>query len=355
MSIKTTVSENPKLAAEWDYLKNGDLSPDIVGQYSKIKVWWKCDEGHSWQAVIKTRHAAGCPVCSGRTVMAGVNDLLSQYPCIAEEWDYEKNDDIRPEDIQAGSNTPVWWRCKLGHCWKVSPNHRIRGTGCPYCANKKVLGGFNDLKTKNPEIASEWDYVKNEGFSPDQCNYLSNRKVWWTCSEDHSWCARVSDRTRMERGCPYCAGQLTITGENDLKTLNPMLAQEWDYVKNGDLKPEQIMAGSGRKVWWKCADGHSWQAAVYSRKNNGCPICSGRQVLHGVNDLETMMPEIAAEWDYEKNGDLMPGNVAAQSNRLFWWKCKQGHSWRARPYERYAGNGCPKCNGRIRMRTYFMA
>lgn len=354
MNIKTAVSENPKLAAEWDYIKNGDLNPDMVGQYSKIKAWWKCDRGHSWQAVIKTRHAAGCPVCSGRTVMAGVNDLLSLYPGIAEEWDYEKNAGLRPEEMRPGSNTPVWWRCVLGHSWKVSPNHRSRGSGCPYCANKKVLTGFNDLKTLMPEDAELWDYEKNGALTPELVLPYSHKKVWWKCEKGHSWYGYISNRTLHKRGCPYCAGQRTISGENDLRTLNPGLASEWDYDQNGSLRPEDVMPRSGKVVWWKCTAGHSWRAAVYSRKDNGCPVCAGRQAIPGENDLRTVLPEIAEQWDYEKNGDLWPENVTAQSNRIIWWRCEKGHSWKAKPCERYRGNGCPKCDGRIKMRTHFM-
>lgn len=281
-------------------------------------------------------------------------EAVSTAPKLIQEWDYEKNDGLQPSDLTLGSNKPVWWKCSLGHSWEISPNHRNRGSGCPYCANKKVLTGFNDLTTKNPELVKEWDYDKNEDLSPDQCNYLSNKKVWWKCSKGHSWQISVSYRTRMSRGCPYCAGQRTITGENDLVTRNPELASEWDYDRNGDLRPENVMPGSKKKVWWRCTEGHSWRAAVYSRKSNGCPVCSGRQAVPGVNDLRTTMPELAEDWDYEKNGDLRPETVTAQSNRIIWWRCRKGHSWKAKPCERYRGNGCPKCDGRIKMRTYFM-
>ena len=256
--------------------------------------------------------------------------------------------------MRPGSNIPVWWICGLGHSWKISPNHRIRGSGCPYCANKKVLAGFNDLKTMFPEVASQWDYEKNGSLKPERVISHSNRKVWWCCARGHSWQGSVSNRTLHKRGCPYCAGQRAIAGENDLATLDPVLASEWDYDKNGELRPDNVMPGSQKKVWWKCAEGHSWRAAIYSRKNHGCPVCSGRQAIPGINDLKTTIPEIAVEWDYEKNGDLRPEDVTAQSNRDIWWKCRNGHSWKSKPSDRYRGNGCPKCDGRIRMRTHFM-
>jgi hypothetical protein len=32
--------------------------------------------------------------------------------------------------------------------------------GCPYCGNRMVLKGFNDLQTVRPDIAQDWDYKK---------------------------------------------------------------------------------------------------------------------------------------------------------------------------------------------------
>ena len=61
---------------------------------------------------------------------------------------------------------------------------------------------------------------------------------------------------------------------SDLATLNPQLANEWDYEKNGELKPEDFTCGSDKKVWWKCEKGHEWQATINNRNNGtGCPIC----------------------------------------------------------------------------------
>ena len=77
------------------------------------------------------------------------------------------------------------------------------------------------------------------------------------------------------------------------------------------------MPGSDKKVWWKCAKGHSWKALVYARKYSGCPVCAGRMVIPGVNDVKTIMPKLADEWDYEKNGDYRPENITPQSNKYF--------------------------------------
>ena len=286
--------------------------------------------------------------------MRKLNSVAS-VPKLMQEWDKEKNEGISPDRLSLGSNIPVWWRCEKGHSWQINPNHRNRGSECPYCKNKKTLPGFNDLASKFPALLDEWDRDRNEGIDPSFCNYLSNKKVWWICQKKHSWRTAISNRTRLNSQCPYCQGQRTITGENDLLTVNPKLASEWHPDRNGNLSPEQVMPNSGKKVWWLCKQGHSWQAAVYSRKNNGCPYCSGRKAVPGENDLKTLFPELASEWDKEKNGNLRPENVGAWSNLSVWWLCKAGHSWKAKVCDRYNGNNCPRCNDRIKMRTNFMS
>ena len=54
-------------------------------------------------------------------------------------------------------------------------------------------------------------------------------------------------------------------GINDLQTTNSELAEEWNYDKNGDLKPSDVLPGSHKKVWWKCLKGHEWEADIHSR------------------------------------------------------------------------------------------
>ncbi len=86
---------------------------------------------------------------------------------------------------------------------------------------------------------------------------------------------------------------------------NPTLMAEWNWEKNNalDLDPKTLTLGSNKKVWWKCSKGHEWQATINHRNNGrGCPHCSGRKVLKGYNDLATVNPKLATEWNYDKNG-----------------------------------------------------
>jgi len=55
---------NPTLAREWHPTLNGKLTPRDVTRGSTKKVWWICNKGHEWMAVIGNRRRGdSCPYC----------------------------------------------------------------------------------------------------------------------------------------------------------------------------------------------------------------------------------------------------------------------------------------------------
>ena len=127
---------------------------------------------------------------------------------------------------------------------------------------------------------------------------------------------------------------------------NAELMAEWNWEKNNELNfdPKILTVGSEKKVWWKCGKGHEWQAMISNKyKGHGCPYCAGKKVLKGYNDLQTVNPTLAKEWNYEKNNGLTPADVMPNSNKKVWWKCSQGHEWQAMVINRNKGRGCPEC------------
>ena len=125
-------------------------------------------------------------------------------------------------------------------------------------------------------LIKEWNYDKNQGIVPSELSASSKEKVWWRCKEGHEWICAISHRTGKEKtGCPYCYGRYAIKGKNDLLTLEPLIAKEWNLIKNNDLKPEDVKPGSGKKVWWKCSYcGDSYQRVISKQvKSKKCPKC----------------------------------------------------------------------------------
>ena len=263
------------------------------------------------------------------------------------EWDDARNLPLTPETVSYGSQRKVWWRCANGHEWQAPVYSRTGGSGCPYCAGKRV-GQHNDLASLYPALAAQWDTEKNAPLTPEEVTVGSQRLVWWRCEKGHSWRAQVRSRV-SGCGCPVCAGKRAVAGENTLADVAPELAAQWDAERNAPLTPEMVTVGTRRKVWWRCARGHSWCAPVVGRtaKGDGCPYCAGKAVMPGENDLASLYPTLTAEWDREKNGTLTPQQVTPASNRKVWWRCEKGHSYAAVIAARtMRSNGCPYCANR---------
>ena len=263
---KSLLSVYTDLAKEWDYDKNGNLKPDMFPVGSHMKVWWRCSEGHEWEAAIKTRaKGIGCPYCAGQRAVSGVNDLETVFPDMAAEWHPTKNGDLKPSDVMSKSNKKIWWLGICGHEWEARVNARTaRKTGCPYCSNLRVLSGFNDLSSTYPKVAKEWHPTKNGDLKPADVVCGSNKKAWWLCSKGHEWNAAIIQRTNNNT-CPYCSNKKVLQGFNDLLSTHPDLAREWHLAKNGDLKPTDVNAHNSKLVWWICSQGHEWEDRINHR------------------------------------------------------------------------------------------
>ena len=280
--------------------------------------------------------------------------LSSKFPEIAKEWHPTKNGDLCPDNVTPKSGKKVWWFGKCGHEWQAVISHRTDGQGCPICSNHKLLSGFNDLATKYPNLATEWHPVKNGQLTPRDVFPMSNKKVWWLGKCGHEWQVAISCRTKGNNGCPICSGYIIEPGINDLQTINPELASEWDYKKNSGLSPANVSPNAHKKVWWICPQcGNQWSADIHHRNTGvGCPVCGRKtatdtrieNALLSGNSLSITNPLIASEWHPTKNGTIRPETVLPNSNVSVWWLCKKGHEWQALISSRNAGAGCPYCD-----------
>lgn len=276
----------PKLAREWHPTKNRTLTPAKVIAGSKRMVWWKCAKGddHVWRAslTLRLRAGTGCPFCAGHRA-SKTNALSTKAPHLAREWHPTRNRRLAPSAVIATSPRTVWWRCSKNpkHEWQARVLHRFNGVGCPFCAGRKprvhaarpATRRFS-LARLRPALAREWHESKNGALTPKDVSAGSAKRVWWRChGARHEWIMAISDRARGA-GCPYCSGQ-RVSKENSLAAIAPRAAREWHQSKNGDVRPKDVVAGSNKKAWWRCAHGHVWETAIRNRAivGTGCPKC----------------------------------------------------------------------------------
>jgi len=289
------------------------------------------------------------------TITTNSNKLIDLRPELEKEWMHDKND--RPfKEMTKGSHYKAWWKCKENNCkyeWDAVVSKRYNGRGCPACAGS-VVTDLNRFTIKRPEAAKEWNYDKNGDLKPENFSLGANKKVWWKCSDkecEYEWESVISDKSRG-KGCPACTGNV-VTDRNRLTTKNPELIKEWNYKKNGELKPEDFSYGATRKVWWECVGEkckYEWKTTILTRSSgSGCPACAGN-VVTDRNRLTIIKPEIAKEWNYEKNGELRPENFSFGSGKKVWWKCADEeceYEWETTITARSKGSGCPECAGQV--------
>ena len=221
----------------------------------------------------------------------------------------------------------------------------------------KTLRFEDSLAALYPEIAKEWHPSKNGKLTPDLFIPGSSEIAWWLCPKcGNEWQASIVNRTKGH-GCDICAtSRRKITKKDTILSRRGSIDKkwcllDWDYEEN-EYGPEYYTNGSGEVVSWRCHNcGYKWKTPICNRTRdykNGCPLCSGKEIVSGINDRPTVKPELMEEWDYENNTEIDPTTVGRGSHEYVSWKCKIcGYRWTAQIYNRANGKGCPCCANRV--------
>lgn len=223
---------------------------------------------------------------------------------------------------------------------------------------------------QHPQAVAEWDWARNPPERDPWALKGTMPKAWWVCTAGHSWEASPNTRGASKTNCRYCMGAAIWPGLNDLGTLFPDIAAEWDNSAemNAGHDPDRISPSVHLKITWKCREGHRWPRSIRARitKPAGCPECHRarertaeeaktnlqrrvprrhRRIVPGVNDLATTHPHLAREW--AATNSLTAAEVASWSSDEVTWVCSLGHHWERSVEGRCAsGSGCKVCSGK---------
>lgn len=316
-----------------------------------------------------------------------LRSLAALYPeRVSELWDYEKNGDLKPENVLAGTTQQyIWFKCPIdGHSWKKKPNDittswtRNQSSGCPMCAGKKKKAERQPTLTEvYPELIKQyWNYEKNSERNLDleKLSLGSNRKAWFKCPIDgHEWVASIASTINQQwskgnAGCRVCNGTAARKfGEWKRRELIAVefpdeVAKYWFYEANHELglDPMKLTIGSSKEAFFKCPiDGHEWVATITSiarsawkKGNSGCPACRGL-VATKTTSLISLYPDYVSQyWDYERNNelDVLPSKVTVGSQKGAWFRCPiDGYEWKTkitsitRASWSRRNSGCARC------------
>lgn len=420
----------PDLAKEWHPQKNNGLKPQNVMYGSAQRVWWICKRNHEWRASVTQRYLkkTNCPFCNASTSKLEIRlyaelkhifkDVLRRQKLHGVEcdifmpllklaievdgyyWHKNKHDQDCLKNSTLKHNGISMLRVREAGLPKIDGHdivlkkkfdeYEIASSVLKHVLNtyllekdlhhrvteyisNEVLANDKDyfdllnqlpgpekgsaLADLNPSLASEWHPIKNGTLTPFDVSPGSGLKVWWLCSQNHEWDATIDQRNirNIAQSCPFCSG-FRVAESNNLKSVAPYLAAEWNFKRNGKLLPDHVKKFSNKNVWWVCKYGHEWKANISDRfgKNQKCPYCSGRKATTNRN-FACLYPAAATEWHIIKNGSLTADQVSPKSNKKVWWICARGHEWQAIIADRAEGTGCPFCQykgGRMRRKPY---
>lgn len=348
----------PDLVKKFDFEKNKELGLDFdtITARTSAKVWWKCSQcGNSWLATVasqndKTEH--GCPYCSGRLVIKGKTDLLTLFPEIAKEWDYEKNEELKPSDISSKSGTKVWWRCSEGHEWKATVGNRTHNnSGCPRCNIEKVnsfceQAVFYYIKKSYPDAVNGDQSlgIELDIFIPSAMTAIEYDGEAWHHSE-----RKIKNDEKKNSICKEAGIKLIRIREPRLPNIdNCIVIHRADSTSSDSLNKaiEEVLSLLGVS-----------EIAVNTDDESGS-ILEQFATKKYENSLAYCNPELAEEWHPTKNGNMTPDRISKASSRTVWWLGKCGHEWsakvndRTRPISTLSNGrirkpyGCPYCSGK---------
>lgn len=336
---------NNSLAQEWHPTKNGDLTASQISAGSEQKVWWLGICGHEWEASPKSRNRGnGCPICAKRKqssfpeqsiyfyIKQVFSDAVNKYTDI---FSNKMEIDVFIPSIKVG----VEYDGLAFHQSEASyENEKKKYSICK--ENNIKLIRIRELEDYDESLICDYFFHIKRNPSYEELSFIILKLLALfgkSCSVDVE-----KDKALIQ------ATYLSALREESLHIKRPDLAAEWHPTLNGALTPSMFSKSSSEKIWWKCKNGHEWQAVISSRyKGNNRPYCSGKKLLVGYNDLATVNPLLAAEWHPTKNEGLLPTMVQNKSKYKVWWKRSKGHEWEATISHRSSGSGCPYCSGRV--------
>jgi len=341
----------PEIAKEWHSSKNNDLSPNQVTRGSTKKVWWECAKRHSYESIISNRtghNKSGCPYCAGKKA-SDENNLEALFPEIAKEWHPTKNKDLVPSEVTYGTHKKVWWLCPKEHSYESAVKGRTgkHQNGCPQCSNQSSepeirilaeLEYFFDKVINRHKV----DRVEVDIFLPNlnlgieyDGNYWHKDKEIKDLEKNKFLLSKGIQLIRVRQFPlkPISENDLLVSikhslDKNDINKLLKKITPFVDSVTEDKIKSYLIQPSFNNQKLF-----------LEYRSYFPSPLPE--------NSLLNTHPQIAKEWDYDKNKPLRPENYSFGAHYNAWWLCSKGHNYQSTIVDRVRTMvKCPFCQGK---------
>lgn len=349
--MKKTLTDYPNLMKEWDYEKNKDINPELITYGSSKRVWWICSVcGYEWDYTISNRTilGRGCPECAKRKnaeqlrkARAVQNNLAEKNPLLVKEWDYEKNLDV-PENYACGSDEKVWWKCSwCGNEWLAQIKKRaLRGDGCPQCGKQhtslpeQTIYYYCSKYFEDTKSRFLYDGIELDVYIPSLRVGIEFDGSYWHKGEKNLQKDNIKDTKCKEKGI-----QLIRIRDEKLK---PLHYSKVIAFNEGSEKSLQEAIVRLLKLL---------QPSIIPKidiKTDLSSILASYEKNKRDNSLAVKYPDLAREWNDEKNVGLTPESISWGYGKKVWWKCPRcGSDYQMTPNKRTnRGSGCPICSAK---------
>lgn len=174
------------------------------------------------------------------------NPLSEVNPVLSGEWCYEKNGELTPHMLTAGSHSEVYWKCSRGHVWSAVVYSRKKN-GCPYCNNQKV-SPENSIFEREKWILEKWDYERNKRNPINISSGASEYVFLFPCVNGHEPRRDRLNRIIADKGeCKLCKKMEKSIGKRRKDIL-----EEWNEELNKDIDPFLINEYATTCVYLNC-------------------------------------------------------------------------------------------------------
>jgi hypothetical protein len=343
----------PDIAAEWHPTKNAPATAADVNPGSREPRWWKCRAcGREWRTspAHRTVREQGCAVCSfkrfgqRKSIPKPGESLAEKRPDLAAEWHPTKNAPRTPFDIRPRGRESAWWQCRLGHVWHAKIAPRAVGVGCPECSiigvsERQVRLEF-ELEAAGLPVEHQYQPIVVDGRRPIKAD-IAMPSLRLVVEYDGSYYhARKRQGDRAQTAALQTAGWTVLrVREQPLTTLggHEVFVSPTEPIKSVAVKSLEALAKIGyaaKNLAEYVSDPKEWAKQQ----------ASDALYKYRAKSLESAFPEVAKEFDPQKNDGVTPDKVHPGSNTKFVWTCSDcGHEWRTMVWIRSAGHGCPRC------------
>lgn len=315
---------------------------------SHTKLHWKCKYGHEWDvdASHRINAGSGCPYCKGAQT--------SRAERTTANWLKENNIKIIEREKIQGQEFDI------------------------HIVDYNILIEFNSDATHSSDEQREKDSLKHQIAESINCKLIV---VMQNCFVDFDTSlyydiifkynsAKALDEmienlrielskhglnieSAVSNKAKADANKNDVPFERSIAYVYPGIENMWG--ESNIVTPDRLYASCRQYVYLNCITcGQKYSLRgdaikqSWNKPNKGCPYCSGKKVIPGLNDLATFRPDLVEEWS--EDNPLTPYEVSLHSNKMAKWVCKDcGHTWMAAINNRtgFYKEGCPACAGKV--------